>query len=518
MSCAEIASFLAMTVFDKMKFNRYLTNLDSFIFACIGFYAIYLYTSYSGVGLSPDSLMYASAAEHFKSHGNFVTFTGTPITFFPVFYPLFLGIIDFVSRVNPVEAGAMINRFLFAAVVFTSGWIMERFLSHSRIYKWLILIAIIISPALLEIYSFLWSETLFILEVLFFIIAFWKYTHTYSIKSLVVVAVITAISCITRYAGVTVMGTGCLLILLESEISFRKKIIHEVIYGSISISLLVINLVYNSLATGLSTGTREPSITPFVKNLFYVGTVINDWGALSNKADSYAVLVASVIMLALIGVLAWKTWKKRINSYENIVIAFAVVYGAFIIISASISRYEQINSRLLSPMFIPLLISCTSWMPDVTRSIHPKGWKYAVAGVGIVAMLLFEYSTVLVDYQRWDDESDYGVPGYSDDSWNKSEFAPYLKKHKDLFKPDVPIYSDANEAVWLCTGLNSQLVPHRYFQKDVDKFYAQKKFYVIWFDSLYNKELISIRDIAAHRQLKVIGGAKEGKVYLSEQR
>src|ERR1700761_1896948 len=138
-----------------MKLNKYLTNLDSFIFACIGFYAIYLFTSYSGVGLSPDSLMYASAADSFSAHGNMVTFTGAPITFFPVFYPFFLGVIQFISRINAVEAGYMINCFLFAAVVFTTGWIMERFLSHSRIYKWLILIAIILSPALLEIYSFL---------------------------------------------------------------------------------------------------------------------------------------------------------------------------------------------------------------------------------------------------------------------------------------------------------------------------------------------------------------------------
>src|SRR3569623_1471943 len=139
-----------------MKLKRYLTNLDSFIFACIGFYAIYLYTSYGGVGLSPDSLMYASAADSFQAHGNMMTFNKTPITFFPVFYPFFLSVIQLISRVNAVEAGSMINCFLFAGVVFTSGWIMERFISHSRIYKWLILIAIILSPALLEIYTFLW--------------------------------------------------------------------------------------------------------------------------------------------------------------------------------------------------------------------------------------------------------------------------------------------------------------------------------------------------------------------------
>jgi hypothetical protein len=501
-----------------MKLNRYLTNLDSFIFACIGFYAIYLFTSYSGVGLSPDSLMYASAADSFQARGNMVTFTGGPITFFPVFYPFFLGIIQFFSRVNSTQAGAWINCFLFAGVVFTSGWIMEKFISHSRIYKWIILIAIILSPALLEVYSFLWSETLFILEVLIFIITFWKYWHTYSIKALIVVALIAAISCITRYAGITVVGTGGLLLLIDAELPVRKKIEHILLYGIISISLLSANLLLNRLTTGLSTGTREPSVTSFPKNLHYVGTVINDWGALSDKADAYATLITSVILLALIGVLAWKTFKHRINSYENIVIAFAVVYGLFIPLWATFSRFETINSRLYSPMFIPLLISCTSWVPDVLKGVHKKVLKYSLATVAIAAMLLFEYSTALVDYQRWDDENDYGVPGYSDDSWNKSEFAPYLKTHKFLFKPGIPIFSDANEAVWMFTGMSSQLVPHKFFKADVQKFYVQKKFYLIWFDSLYNGELISLKDIMAHKKLVKIGAKKEGEVYLYEEK
>ena len=507
---------LILTKNKQMRLSRYITNLDSFIFACIGFYAIYLYTSYSGVGLSPDSLMYASAADSFQAHGNFMTFNKTPITFFPVFYPFFLGMIQFVSRVNAVGAGTFINSFLFASVVFTTGWIMERFLSHSRIYKWIILIAIILSPALLEIYSFLWSETLFILEILLFIVAYWKYTHGHTMKALIITALITAIACITRYAGITIVGTGCLMILLDFELPIRKKIEHLLIYGAVSISLLTANLVYNSTVTGLSTGTREPSITPFSQNLFRVGTVINDWGALSDKADKFAILVTCVIMLSLIGVLAFKTLKHRINSYENVVIGFAVVYGSFMIILATFSRFEPINSRLLSPMFIPLLISCTSWVPDVLRGITNKKIKHPLAGIAIAAMLLFEYSTAQVDYQRYDDENDFGVPGYSDDSWNKSEFAPYLKEHKREFDPNIPIYSDANEAVWLFTGMSSQLVPHSFFQRDVDKFYTQKKFYVIWFDSLYNHELISLKDIMAHKKVTKIGGAKEGEIYLCE--
>lgn len=337
-------------------------------------------------------------------------------------------------------------------------------------------------------------------------------------KALVITGIITALACITRYAGITIVGTGCLLILLDFELSIKKKIGHLFLYGAISVSLLAANLFYNSTVTGLSTGTREPSITPFSQNLFRVGTVINDWGALSSSADSFAILVTCVIMLSLIGVLAWKTFTKRINNYENVVIAFAVVYGTFMIVLATFSRFEPINSRLLSPMFIPLLISCTSWVPDVLKVIRSAILKYSLAAIAVIAMLLFEYSTAKVDYQRYDDELDYGVPGYSDDSWNKSEFGPYLRKHKNIFTPGVPVYSDANEAVWLFTGLSSQLVPHSFFKKDVEKFYAQKKFYLIWFESLYNKELISLKDIMDHKKLTKLGGAKEGEIYLCEDK
>jgi len=500
-----------------MNGKRYLTNLDSLIAAIIGFVVIYLFTKYSGVGISPDSIMYASTATNLQAHGTIITFNKGPLVFFPVFYPFFLAVIQFITRVDPIEAGAMINATLFAAVIFTSGWIMEKFISHSRIYKWLILIAIILSPGLLEIYTYLWSETLFIFEILLFIIAYWRYLQTHSTKALVWVAVIVAISCITRYAGVTVIGAGGLMLLLDNQLTIKKKVGHILLFGAIGVSLLAGNLLMNRINSGLSTGTRYPSITPFVDNLYYFGTVICDWGSLSKAAYPYAAVITAVVLLALIGILLWKAFKGRINSYENIVIAFAVVYGLFIVISASISRYERINSRLLSPMFIPLLVACTSWVPDVLLLVKSKA-KYVLAGVAVVLMLTFEYFTARADYQRYDDEFDYGVPGYSDDDWNKSEFIVYLRHHQHMFKPGIPIYTDADEAVYLFTRMSSTVIPHKDNQADVQKFYAQKRFYLIWFDNLYNTELINLPDIMKNKKLVQIGGAKEGRIFWYEKK
>ena len=495
-----------------MTINRNFINADSFIAALIGFYTVYFYTKYSGVGISPDSIMYVSTANNLSTHGSLITFEKTPLVLFPVFYPFFLSVIKLLTGANLITAGWVINGVLFGAVIFTSGWIMSRFITSSFIYKQLILGAIILSPALLEVYTYLWSETLFIFETLLFIIAYGFYLRKQTTTAIIVVAVLTAISCITRYAGVTLIGTGGLLLLLDKELSLKKKISHILIFVFISISLLVANLVLNRLSTGYVTGTREPSITPFVKNLYFFGTIICDWAAFGEKAYHFAALISAIIFLALAGILMWKTYSRRLNSYENIVIALALVYGLFIVTSASISRYEQISSRLVAPMFIPLLIACTSWVPDVLILFKRKS-KYVLSAIVIILMLAFEYETYKTDWQRYDDEFDYGVPGYSDDDWNKSEFVAYLRQHSAIFKPGIPIYTDANEAVYLFTGMSSTLLPHRYFTADVQKFYTKGNYYLVWFNNLNNPELINLADITRTKNLVKIGGVKDDAVY-----
>ena len=495
-----------------MKRHLYLKNLDSLIAAVIGFIAIHIYTAYSGVGISPDSIMYASTAKNIYEHGSLLTFNGSPLVFFPVFYPFFLSVILFISRVDTIVAAPVINGLLFAGVIFTSGYIISKFKSFSLIYKWLILIAIILSPGLLEIYTYLWSETLFILEIMLFVLAYYNYMQKHTIASLIMVSVLVAISCITRYAGVTLIGAGGLMLLLDNQLVIRKKIVHVLVFGFISISLLIGNLILNRLSTGLSTGTREPAVTPLSKNLYYSGNVMCDWMGLPHSAYPYSILIVCTLLLFLVALIVWKAFTGKINSIENIVIMFAAFYGIFIPVLASVSRFETLNSRLLSPMFVCLLIGLTSWVPDLLRGLNIK--KQVIYAIPFVALMLFsEYSIAMTDYQRYDDENDYGVPGYSDDDWNKSQFVPFLKSHKTIYKAGVPIYTDADEAVCFFTGATSKLLPHRYFKNTVDQFFGVNHYYLIWFNDLNNPELISLQDIIKRENLHLLYQFPEGGVY-----
>src|SRR6202007_2492698 len=139
-----------------MAIPKYLKNLDSFVAAILGFIAVHIYTKYSGVGISPDSIMYQSTAENIYRHGSLLTFNGGPLVFFPVFYPFFLSICLFITGgISTFAAAPVINGVLFGAVIWFSGYIISKFDARSIIYKWLILAALILSPALLEIYTYL---------------------------------------------------------------------------------------------------------------------------------------------------------------------------------------------------------------------------------------------------------------------------------------------------------------------------------------------------------------------------
>ncbi len=494
-----------------MLSNRYIKHLDTLVFALAGYLIVLFFSRYSGIGVSPDSVMYASTAESIARHGNLITFNGKPLMFFPVFYPAFLSICYFFGT-NAFLAGTVINGLLFAVVIMVCGWMLSRQAAVPLVYKWFVLTAIVLSPALLEIYTYLWSETLFILLTILFTAAMRQYLIRQTPAKLCVAAIIVAFACITRYAGVALAGAGCLLIILQLDKSLSARIKHAALFLFISISLLIANLIVNYFATGYSTGTREASVTGFSENLYYFGTVLCDWMALSPKAYPAGPYIAIIFILGLLVQLVVAVYRRRTNTYNTVFIALAFSYATFILLIATFSRFERLNSRLLSPLYIPLLIACTHWVVDVFQHLHLKKQLVAYA-LPIVIAGGFLYHLVLKDWQRYYDEDGYGVPGYTDDDWNKSPFIQYLKSHRSIYKPGVPVYSNADDAVYFFTGMHSVFLPHRSAEKDVRQLFATGHYYVIWFDAFDQDILIGLDELKSQGHLKQLHSFEGGTVY-----
>ena len=495
------------------KAGNYIKNLDVLIAAVLGFVVIYLFTRYNGIGISPDAIMYTSAARSFHDHGTLHTFLNQPIVDFPIFYPVFLALVYLISGVDPIAAGTVVNGLLFAGLLFMSGWLMQKFAPGRLLYKWVVLIFILLAIPLLEIFTYLWSETLFTFLVLVFFVAFSNYINKRTITALIIAALVAALTSITRYAGVTVIGTGGLLLLIDRQTAFKKRLLPILIYSITASSFLAANLIRNRILNGNSTGPREASVTSFGQNLSYFGSVISGWFSFPVAAYSSSVWIGALIIVVLISALLYHTFRKNLNNYLVLAITFSLVYALFLTVSASFSRFEQINDRLLAPLYVPLTWALTWWVIHLPVS-WPRMRKLPVYIVFALGAIWIEYRIYKIDYQRYDDQFDYGMPGYKDDSWKTSATVSYIKKHPEFFKVTAPIYSDAPEAVYLFTGQNGiKLLPHRYFPATVIKFFALNHYYIIWFNELDNPELININYIGRKKTLKKLQQFTDGALY-----
>jgi hypothetical protein len=318
-----------------------------------------------------------------------------------------------------------------------------------------------------------------------------------------------------RYAGVVVIMVGGFVLLFMKHASIKQKILHLLLFGSISVSLLVCNLVRNYYVQGFLTGQREKSLTSLHNNLSYFGTVIYDWlPDLFNHHLPELILGISIMVLLAAAVLWHVISKKDKNSFEYIASVYAFVYSTMIIIIATISRFETLDSRFFSPAFIPMLWVLAYWLNKLVVS-SKKRLKILFVSSTIAIAVFFIYTEFNSSFSTYNDIKDYGIPGYTDDDWRLSPIIQYLKSHSGSFRKDYEIYSNGNDAVFFFTNHMAQQLPHKQFPKDVRDFYNDDHFYLVWINLSNNNDYITLKEVFQHKSLKLVSRVQDGAIYIT---
>lgn len=493
-------------------------NIDSLLAAVTGAAIILLFCGHGGIGISPDSVVYISTANNMLTNGSVADFTNNPTVDFPFFYPFFLGCISWVTRLKPLLFGHVLNAVLFGLVIYLSGYIMDRFMSIGKWCKWALLSCLVFSPCLLEVYAMLWSETLFILLLLLFMVLIHGYLKSHSRKLLVAIAAVASIAAVTRYAGIVIIGTGGLLLLLDMNQSKSRKTVDLIIYSIISPLLLVINLARNHAVTDTLTGNREPSVTTLGKNLHDTGTVFHEWLPFLNGQSAgtkWTAIAIIVFLLCLCLVHFLRT--RSLSNFESIAASFSLCYILFMVVMATFSRFEGLNSRFFSPVFIPLLLIAGNRLYLFSK--RARAFRYPWIAVVFCAAIFvaFQYKQLAADYETWDGVKDAGIPGYTEDSWKQMEIVQFLQQQKLSFKRDHTIYSNSNDALYFMTGRTGHLLPHKDLAAEVRAFMEERDCYVIIFNDGENTDLVNTGFIVSHKKMKLLHQFEDGAIYVTEK-
>ena len=355
-----------------------------------------------GVGVSTDSLAFASAAQDVASGDSPVLPNSPPL------FPTTLFLADLLGF-DPLGAAAYINAAAFGMTIFLSTLWLWRKTQSPFIVAWTGA-ALAVAPPLIHVTPWAISEPLFILLTLSALLTLDAFLESRRRSHLLLAAIFAALAFLTRYPGVAMVGAGVFFLSIQRNVGFSQRIKEAAVYATIALTPVCAWLLRNYLETGRFTGhaSYRPlySLSQNIESAaaeFW--TMLFAWSDLSyavgRRISAYAdnVLIPALIavaILAAVGLLAVAARRsdgpREICRSRGVESAFTMAFfvaaytGAAIIGLTNASWSEGFGIRHFAPAYPPLALAVALAASACFRS---AGWKRSVLGVNFSLFSLF---------------------------------------------------------------------------------------------------------------------------------
>ena len=469
------------------------------ILSLIGTGIIFFATSNYGAGISPDSVGYIATARHIADGIGIITYNNTPLIAQPPLYPAILGAIDFAFGVDPLLSANIVNAILFGLTLYLSGLLFSKYLTSSPYFALLGTVSLLVSIPLIKVSLMTWSEPLFICFIVFYLFFLSIYSENKNINSLLLLALSVALACLTRYIGVILVFTGTASILLIRQDNRKAKLLHVLIFVSLSVLPIGIWVTRNYILSGTLFGPRAQSLYTLVDNLSFTFDTILLWYLPRRITYSRPILmtlgILSGFLLGLIFV--WTKTSitkllKQTRPYLIFVLFVIISYSGFLVITSTTTAFDQIGTRLLSPIVVPMTLLLLSVIERLSKPITVKFPTKPAAQIIIFLFVLWlaypARATVLNITNHL-----YEGEGYSAKSWRNSQTMQYISE-KNL--SNCTIYSNGPDVVYLLININVKKIPSKSSGANViadlsslkDSWPQENKVCIVWFNSCQLKK------------------------------
>ena len=331
--------------------------------ALLGVLLVLLHGVTYGAALEWDSATYINVARNLLAgNGFFQSYDGNYYVHWPPLFPGLLALAS-LSIFDPHEIAGLVNAIAFGLTIFFVGRWLRRKIESRGLVLWGCL-AIALSDPLLQNAGWVLSEPVFILWTLLALVGTEKFLDTDRHSSLVWSAIFTALACLTRYVGVTIVITVVLVLLFKSKRTrpILGKVRYIAAYLVISLTPLGLWLLRNVLLSGTLTGyaRSHPPFASFLQYGWQILDILASWTVpLLKPVPASAAIATGIALLVLaIGVvMAFARREAQTRPDGNTFAlfgAFALIYLAFLLVAASTTPVG-VGARHVSPAYIPLL-------------------------------------------------------------------------------------------------------------------------------------------------------------------
>ena len=470
--------------------------------AGLGTAHILVRTATYGTAVTSDSILFLSTALNFLAGEGWRDLTGIPLTLYPPLFPLLLAAFGWVG-IEPLEAGRLINAIAFGLTILAAGgWLRSNLRSRGLVLA--ATAAIAASLPLSHWASTIKTDLLFVLLTLLALVQLAAFLNRKTDALLWWAAVFTALAALTRYPGVALIGTGVLVLLPVARLR------QTLVFGAVSSLPLLAVLAHNWAAIGnlrWATGYRtDPSGQSLFEGLSQAVKVVCGWVVPRHTPDELAYLLGlAVAAVVLAGATVILRYRQPTSLRLEPIIpfgGFALAYLVFMVLVVPFTVEQEIDSRYLLPIYVPLLLA-TVFLLDRVLSISAAGWmgagRYVVVSLIVLTTLAHvgfsAYRNLRLTAQAWRTGYENGM--YNIARWQHSETLQYLRDHHI----EGRIYSNRRLLALLAAGATAP-EKHRNIPRKMGWIEIEAGAHLVWFEQFYNRAFLSYDDL----DLRVLPG------------
>jgi hypothetical protein len=413
--------------------RRRLVAILAAAFAGLGALELLVVMHPHGPGISPDSVNYLSAADGLASSGTVMGFVaGDHLAVFPPLYAMLLVPGDVFGA--PLGGAQVVQALAFGLLV-AIGMVGTERVAPGPLYPGVLGTALLMSVPLIGVASFVWSDIVFALLAALFLVAV---TQIGSRPHAVVIsALIADCATLTRYIGITTIPLGLFVIMLWS----RRRRRDLVLFLAVSLLVPAVWALRNLVVSSTIVGNRHSAADGLETAVHDTARTLGGWLDPGHPAAGLTATGA----IALVAIVTFRRSSPR--RLELVAFAFVALYIVWLDLSAATVALDPIDTRFLTPIYVPLAWIVAGTVRRATYNRHVFAGLAAVAA--IVVWGAFQASRIPALFDDVESASLQTFPRWS------------FADERRIRKYSSHVYSNAPDTVYLRSGDRVSFSPRR---------------------------------------------------------
>ncbi|GAB4461538.1 MAG: hypothetical protein Kow0070_19240 [Anaerolineales bacterium] len=478
-----------------------------------------------GLGTSRDSVEYLFTSLSLTRGDGLVSFLGQRYVLWPPLYPALLSIFQRIGGTNPLDAALALQLLTFVWIAALTAGLFTHLFPRTFALAFLGNALALTGVGLTMLFQSVGSDYLFIALTLSMVYLCASYITENRLQTTGWMVVVAALAMLQRYIGVTLLIVAAWVVFRYSRTTLTDRLKRTALLG---LSLLPVGLWALSLPVE-AVVRNDPS--NLFENFYWFTFSILSWFVPESELYDHP-FRARVGMwglwagILICGLVIWKCGGKYREKVPLDVplFLFGGVYTVLLLVIASLTSFNTLDSRFASPVLIPLVALVLSTMEkllfsEVIRAKLPPRLAYTLVLLPLLAVLgLSQMRSVTVIQLQHENGS-----GYTSKEWHDNDVIAYWLRHKPA--REYLVFSNYPAGVAVHTWHVALSSPRRTNHPNAGEavipletylpslFEAGKESYIVWVEPNEYTHVYSVEELGAIAQVETVYESEDGGIY-----